>query len=261
MTLDQKRMLEILRELKKEYGIIAIKSEFEAEGSRTDEMIMLNEVVFRADLKLFIKVGGCEAIRDIDQCRLLGASGIMAPMIESPFAMEKFIGAVKKVYAAGELADMEMIINAETKICYENLDAILEKGKGFLDTVIVGRVDFSASCGMTRDDINSDIIYGYTRDICERSRKAGFKPGFGGGISPDAIDFLLKMADCAEKYETRKVVFPACKDPARIRAGLLLAMEFEMLYLKSKCDFYARMADEDFSRMEMLKARLEKIKG
>lgn len=36
-------------------------------------------------------------MRDLDQCKLLGASGIMAPMIESPFALQKFANAAKIV--------------------------------------------------------------------------------------------------------------------------------------------------------------------
>lgn len=78
MNATEKKMLNILKKLRENYGVLAIKAEFEAEGSRTDELVMLNEVVFRADMKLFIKIGGCEAIRDLDQCRMLGASGIMA---------------------------------------------------------------------------------------------------------------------------------------------------------------------------------------
>ena len=96
MNATEKRMLNILKKLKENYGVLAIKAEFEAEGSRTDELVMLNEVVFRADMELFIKIGGCEAIRDLDQCRMLGASGIMAPMIETPFAMKKFADAGRK---------------------------------------------------------------------------------------------------------------------------------------------------------------------
>lgn len=77
------RMLELLKSLKAENNVLAVKAEFEAEGSRKDELIRLCELVFCADMKLFIKIGGCEAVRDLDQCRLLGASGIMAPMIEA----------------------------------------------------------------------------------------------------------------------------------------------------------------------------------
>src|SRR6056297_3163881 len=102
MLASEQKMFDILKKLRDEYGVEAVKAEFEAEGSRTDELVKLNEIVFRADLKMFIKIGGCEAVRDIDQCVLLGASGIMAPMIETPFAMGKFMQAAKKVYTEDE---------------------------------------------------------------------------------------------------------------------------------------------------------------
>ncbi len=119
-----------LHMLKDEYGCVSIKAEFEAEGSRKDELIMLREFVETADLGLIIKIGGCEAVHDIDQSKLLGATGLMAPMIETPFAMEKFRGAVTKHY--GEQPEVECIINAETKTCLANFDDILAKGDGFL---------------------------------------------------------------------------------------------------------------------------------
>ena len=259
MDTTQKRMLEILKQLKGEHGIIAIKSEFEAEGSRSDELVMLNEIVFRADMSMFIKIGGCEAVRDLDECRLLGAAGIMAPMIETPFAMSKFVGALKKVYTDEEINDIEIIINAETTTCHQNFDAILAEGKGVLNTIAVGRVDLSGSLGLTRDDINSDGMYELTKELSVRAREKGVIAGFGGGISLEAIPFITNMADFASKFETRKVVFPISKDANKLRAGILLAMEFEMLYLKNKCAFYDRMAKEDLVRMQMLEKRLLSI--
>ena len=71
---SKETLLKKLVELKENYGLIALKAEFEAEGSRLDELIMLNEVIFRANTDLVIKIGGCEAMRDIDQCKLLGAN-------------------------------------------------------------------------------------------------------------------------------------------------------------------------------------------
>ena len=256
MNKTESLMLDKLKELKEEHGIVAVKAEFEAEGSRTDELVMLNEVIFKADMKLYIKIGGCEAVRDLDQCRLLGASGIMAPMIESPFAMKKFVGAANKVYGK-DVDDVEWIINAETVTCHCNLDAILEEGKGFLSTVSIGRVDLSASMGLTRAEINGGAVYQVTRDIAERSKGYGYKVNFGGGISFDAVDFICQMYPLNDRFETRKVVFRSSDNPEKIKAGILTAMEFETLYLKNKCEYYDRMSKEDQARLEMMAERLE----
>lgn len=256
MNKNERKMLDILKSLKEEHDVVAIKAEFEAEGSRTDELVMLNEIIFRADMKLYIKIGGCEAVRDLDQCRLLGASGIMAPMIESPFAMSKFKGAANKVYG-NEIHNIEWIINAETKTCHENLDNILAEGKDFLSTVSIGRVDLSASMGMNRAEINGNEMFAATKDIAIRCKNAGYRVNFGGGISFDAIPFIQQLYPINERFETRKVVFNSTDNEKQLRAGILKAMEFETLYLQNKCDFYNRMAAEDQLRLKMMAERLE----
>lgn len=260
MNSTEKKMLEILKELRDEHNVSAVKAEFEAEGSRTDELVKLNEIVFRADMKLFIKIGGCEAVRDLDQCRLLGASGIMAPMIETPFAMKKFVGAAKKVYG-DDVNDIEWIINAETVTCKENFDDILNEGKGFLNTISIGRVDLSSSMGLNRDVINGEEVFKTARFFAKRAKESGLLVGFGGGISFDAIGFIQNMKGLADKYETRKIVFKYDDNVTRLKAGILKAMEFEVLYLQNKCDFYDRMANEDRDRMKMLAKRLESKNG
>ncbi len=256
----ERKMLEILKSLKDEHNVLAIKAEFEAEGSRTDELVQLNEIVFRADMNLFIKIGGCEAVRDLDQCVLLGASGIMAPMIETPFAMKKFVGAAKKVYG-DNINNIEWIINAETKTCRENFDEILDEGEGFLNVVSVGRVDLSGSMGLTRDVINGEQVYEATCDFATRAHARNLKVNFGGGISFDAIPFITKMNGFADRFETRKVVFKMTDDEKALKAGILKAMEFETLYLQNKCDFYDKMAGEDRERLKMLTKRLEIAKA
>lgn len=260
MNNTEKKMLEILKELRDDYGVLAVKAEFEAEGSRTDELIQLNEIVFRADMDLFIKIGGCEAVRDLDQCRLLGATGIMAPMIETPFAMQKFVSAAEKVYA-DELDNIEWIINTETKTCYENFAEIAKVGKGMLKTISIGRVDLSASLGLGREHINGEKMFEMTSSLASMGKQAGLIVGFGGGISFDAIPFIVNLDGLVDKFETRKIVFRYSNDPVHLKKGILKAMEFETLYLKNKCDFYDRMANEDRKRLVMLEERLEKAKA
>lgn len=198
-------MLDALLELKEVYGVYGIKAEFEAEGARMDELINLRELILRADMKFITKIGGCEAVHDMQQCQLLGATGVMAPMIETPFAMSKFVGAAKRVY--GEAIDtVEWIINAETKTCHANYCGVLETGKGFLNAVTVGRSDLSASMGIERKDIESSPVFDATRDLLKKSKEAGLVTNFGGNIGIESIPFIIGMSDVADRFETRKVV-------------------------------------------------------
>ena len=255
MNSTEKKMLEILKELRDEHNVLAVKAEFEAEGSRTDELVKLNEIVFRADMKMFIKIGGCEAIRDLDQCRLLGASGIMAPMIETPFAMKKFVGAAKKVYG-DEINDIEWIINAETVTCFENFDEILSVSKDFLNTVVIGRKDLSASIAYQNSNVNSKEVLEMTTKFAEKSKNSNLVVGMGGGISVDSISFIQKMEGLIDKFETRKIVFGYENNAEKIKKGILKAIEFESLYLQNKSDFYDRMANEDKARLKAISKRI-----
>ena len=255
MNATGKKMVELLKELRDDYGCVAVKAEFEAEGSRTDEMVMLCEVLNTVEMPLTIKIGGCEAVRDLDQCKLLGAKGIMAPMIETPFALSKFKGAAKKIYG-DRMGEINWIINAETKTCHANYADILKEGEGFLDMVGIGRVDYSASCGLTRADINNDFMLEKVTQIAKQSKEAGLMVAFGGGISFDAIPFIQAMAPYADRFETRKVHFEVTDDAKQLRGGIFRAMQFETLYLENKCAYYDSMANEDRARLKMMHERI-----
>lgn len=253
MNLTEKRMLDVLKDLKETYNVIAIKAEFEAEGSRTEELIKLNEVVFRANMDIIIKIGGCEAIRDMYECRLLGAKGVMAPMIETPFAMKKFISSINKVFDEDEKKELEFIINAETITCFENYDEILSvPGVNLVNSVVVGRSDLSNSMGIPKDDINNKVMLEKTRIFLEKSRAVGMIASMGGGLSiPDTktMEFINELKPYLDRFETRKVVFKAPEAIPAISEGFKKAMEFEMLYLKNKCEYYAVLSKNDESRL------------
>lgn len=254
MTL-RKQMEELLKRLKEDYGVVSVKAEFEAEGSRKDELIMLREFVEAAGLGLIIKIGGCEAVHDLDQCKLLGAAGVMAPMIETAFAMDKFRGAVDKVYEGETMP--ERIINAETKTCLQNFDEILAHGKDFLTGVTVGRSDLSASMGIGRKDIESERVFEATREFCSKAKAAGLVTNFGGNIGTESIPFVVKMKPYIDRFETRKVVISASDDREFLKDAIAEALNFELLYLRFKSDYYMGMALEDRKRIERLTRQVE----
>ena len=256
MNRDREKIVDILKELKQEYGVLSIKAEFEAEGTRKDELIMLREFLYQAELGLIVKIGGCEAMHDLDQCRLLNATGIMAPMIETPFAMSKFKKAAGKIY--GDNMDaVEWIINAETITCLNNYDEILKEGQGFLSAVTVGRSDLSASMGIDRSDIEGEEVFKATYEMLKKSRDAGLMTNFGGNIGRESVPFIMKMSKVSDRVETRKVVMKAENDGAHMEKAIAEALRFELEYLKFKAKYYDRMAREDEARIERLSRQLD----
>lgn len=258
MREDRKQIIDILKKMKNNYGVTAIKAEFEAEGSRKDELIMLREMVYQADLGFIIKIGGCEAVHDLDQCKLLDATGVMAPMIETEFAMKKFKSAAQNVYK-DQVDDIEWIINAETKTCLTNFNKILTEGKDFLKGVTVGRSDLSASMGIDKKDIDTEAVYKATNTLIIKSREQGLITNFGGGIGFESIPFILKLADHIDRFETRKVIINSSLDREELKLAIRTAFEFELVYLSFKSCYYNSMAIEDISRINRLKKQLGKL--
>src|SRR5574344_3058738 len=98
----EKKMVTTLEDLRENHHVIGIKAEFEAEGTRMEEALRLKEVVTRAGLDLTIKIGGCEAIKDMFDARTIGVNTIVAPMIETAYAMKKYVNATKFVFPKEE---------------------------------------------------------------------------------------------------------------------------------------------------------------
>jgi hypothetical protein len=257
-------MVEVLTDLRENHNVNGVKAEFEAEGTRLEEAMRLKEVVSAAGLGLTIKIGGCEALRDMYECRVLGVARIVAPMIESAYALHKYVGAVKLAFPEEERATTDFAINVETISGYGVFDDMLALPDAqHLDGVVLGRVDLTGSMGLSRDDINSDPqVIEICRNLFTKAKAAGLETALGGGVSKDTIGFIDQVGPgLVDRYETRKVIF-CCPDgrPADdADKGILKAVGFELMWLKNKRDFYGSIATEDAVRLEMLQSRYDRL--
>ena len=114
MNALEHRMVEALADLRENHHVSGVKAEFEAEGTRLEEALRLKEVVSQAGLGLTIKIGGCEAVRDMYEARVIGVQRVVGPMVESPHALRKYLAAVRLAFPADERDDVEFCVNIET---------------------------------------------------------------------------------------------------------------------------------------------------
>ena len=259
MNLLELKMVDTLKDLKENHHVAGIKAEFEAEGTRLEEALRLKEVVTRAGLDLTIKIGGCEAIKDMYDARTIGVNAIVAPMIESPYAVKKYLQATKMAFPEEERNHMKFLINIETKYGFLYLEEILQSDiSKDLAGIVMGRTDMTGSFGMSKDDINHERIFEIADSIANLTLKYNKELVIGGGVSAMSLPFFKRLPKGAlNRFETRKVIFDAqdsMKDNDADK-GILKAVGFELMWIKNKQNFYSAISSEDNKRIQVLESR------
>ena len=258
----ERKMVQQLQDLRENHHVTGVKAEFEAEGTRLEEAIRLKEVISAAGLGLTMKIGGCEALRDMYEARVIGVERVVGPMVESEWALHKYLAAVAMAFPDEERDQVEFCINVETKTGVANFPAMMALSEvGELDGIVLGRVDMCGSLGLTREDINGEPVWEAARDLFTAAKEHGLECAMGGGVSADTLEFMRRLPEgVLDRYETRKVVF-SCPGGLDQHAdkGILKAVGFELMWLKNKREFYGCIFEEDHVRIEMLQSRYDRL--
>tara|TARA_B100000315_G_scaffold257396_1_gene306105 strand:+ start:926 stop:1588 length:663 start_codon:yes stop_codon:yes gene_type:complete len=207
-----------------------------------------------------VKIGGCEAISDINNCLLLDVNGIVAPMVESEFALQKFIEAVNSNIPIEKRNNLNFYINIETKNAYENLDKILSSPTSKLLTgIVVGRSDLTKSFGYGKQDVISSEMCDVVIDILTQSKEYGFKTLMGGNIGSSSINFIKKIYDVKllDNIETRNVIIDLNNaDIDNLDSLIKDSLLFESNWLNYKADYYSKIGNEYINRSKIIFDRI-----
>ena len=226
-------IISTIRELKK-IGAVAIKQSFEDEGANYDEVKLMNEIVKKVNLDHNIKIAGCEAKNDINFCSDLRVDGIVAPMVESNYALTKFMQSIPKNNSA------KLYVNIETYSAINDIKKILSsKNLNRLNGLVFGRSDIAGSLGLEKKDVNSKKITHLITGAIKyaKKKKSKLKIKIGGSISfpsKNVIENLFKKK-LINSYETRNIEIKISKNNLnKLDEILKLAFKLEIEWNKFK---------------------------
>lgn len=258
MNLTEKKLAELVRRIMERGHLKSIKAEFEAEGTRSDELLRLLDVTRTCNIPLTLKIGGCEAVKDLYEARQFGARYIVAPMIESNYALQKFCDTIKKVYPTDEANDVDFLFNIETIQAYNFFEDIVKVAieSPVIAGVVFGRTDFSGSLGI-KGDVQNEKVTECIETVARRLLDTDLDLVVGGAISIASLPELKRIAQHRlTRFETRKVVFEGSRLPdENLEESLLDAVHFEILWLINKSEYYGVLHQEDKARIAQLEQR------
>ncbi len=248
-----KELSNSLKDLHDKYNVVGIKQSFEDEGAILSDVVTMRRITELSNLKMYVKIGGCEAITDINNCVSNSIDAIIAPMVETKYAFQKFMSAVKNI----KNTDFHFL--CETVTAYDNIDAILNTSEAdCLSGVIVGRSDFTKSHGLDKSHVDSEIICKKVKEIFEKSKKKGLLTTMGGNISVNSKEFIkdLYNSNLLDKIETRNVVVELNDDNVlNLDETISAILEYEIMWLNFKAQNYESISRSYKERIETLKNR------
>jgi len=226
---------ELLYELIENYDLKAVKLGTEYEEMSFEEIEYIKAFVSGA-VPIYVKIGGVDARNDMNKLLKIGVNGIIAPMVESAYALKNFVTALEELTNRFPFF-IKKGINIETITAYNNFETII--GSSYfkkLDQVTLARSDFSKSIGYSADD---EIVYSMLAEMASQLRNTNKVIIVGGTIHPEnSVEIVERIAP--DRIDTRMFVIGA-RNIEKIATGVKKCLILEKaLYLKMKTLFSYR---------------------
>ena len=187
-----------LQRLKKCYGLCALKSGTEVEDMSFEEIAFLRHLSLGI-VPLYVKISGPEARNDIRELSRLHVDGLIAPMIESAYALQKFIESLRDLLEAAAYHKLVKGINIETVTALQNLEDILNAPAAReIDQITAARSDLSAS--MAEAEAGSESgnlaasdgrVIANCAHITAQAQERGIAVSVGGQLEPAIATHLI----------------------------------------------------------------------
>lgn len=228
--------------------ISSLKGEFEAEALPRDTLAA--EVIFAArhGVGYLVKIGGCEAKADIRFLQQIGVREIVAPMIESGFAMQKYMQMLP------EGAFEHVGVTVETRNAVERIEELLDAGTK-LTEVTVGRSDLTASFGGQGVECAETIEM--VKHVARAATKRGLPTTMGGTISTATralLDEDAELRGLVAAVETRKCVMATERFLEEGALADAFAVENALLEMQSR--YHGAIAAAANDRLVQIRARM-----
>ena len=236
MAPDVKRELfslkESLRHLSKNGHAVALKTGTEIEDMSAQEIKVLREVSWGV-LPLTVKIGGAEARQDIRSMLSLGVDCLLAPMIESVYALSCFVETALAIQDEYQ-RKVNLAFNLETIVAVQSLDNLIETNAfSQIAQVTIGRDDLSKSMHLSIDD---EEVIRVAQESVKKIKSKEKLTSLGGGLSAQNIKQIAYAVD-SDYLNTRHLIF-ANSNTVKARAERvlldLLAWEKRLYGLLSK---------------------------
>ena len=249
-------MEKIVEELKNltSLGVVGIKQSFEDEGALPQDILTMRRITEQIGLNLSIKIGVCEAKTDIQFCKSINADKIVAPMVETSFALTKFIESIINI------PKLNFYINIESKTAYENLDNILSSPSSkLLSGIVIGRSDLTKSYGFGKDYVDSPQMQDIVYKALVKCKEYNITTLMGGNISSKSSKFVKKLykEKLLEYIETRNVIIKLNnKNINNIASIIKSSLIFESKWLQYKANYYNKIGKEYTDRSSLILNRI-----